>query len=225
MTLKQISKTVATLRFSVLCLTAMLASAARAEKPNILIIIADDLGADKVGAYGAEGAPRTPQLDRLAEDGVLFRTCWGTPLCSSARASLLTGKYPFRTGVFATLMTLRPEETILPEVLSPLGYRSGLFGKWHVSSFGEELAPNLAGFDYYSGALLAALPNYYRFRKTTNGVSEWVNRYETTDVVDDATAWIEEQGESPWLCCVAFLNFQALKLANNSPPQPNRRSG
>mgnify|MGYP002638581626 CR=1 FL=1 len=94
--------------------------------PNVLLIIADDLGIDRVGAYAAHPAPgNTPVIDQLAQDGVLFRNAWATPLCSATRATLLTGRHGYRTGIgsflglFTSAGELPRSETSLAQVLSP----------------------------------------------------------------------------------------------------------
>ena len=93
--------------------------------PNVLIILADDLGVDFVGCYG-EGAslPSTPNIDALAQGGVLFRNAWSNPLCSPTRATIQTGRYSFRTGIGATVFpddpagfTLQKDEFTLPRLL------------------------------------------------------------------------------------------------------------
>ncbi|MHC5212536.1 MAG: sulfatase-like hydrolase/transferase, partial [Planctomycetota bacterium] len=130
---------------------------------NVLIVVADDLGVDMVGAYG-EGSdpPPTPVIDSLASQGVLFRNAWSNPVCSPTRAALLTGRPAFRNGIGYIVdaspnnLALPYAEVTLPEMLA-LGtggnYRSGAFGKWHLGndSVGGALAPNLAGFDHFAG--------------------------------------------------------------------------
>jgi arylsulfatase A-like enzyme len=81
------------------CALAAAEQKASSEKPNIVFILADDLGLDGVGCYGSdEYKARTPNIDSLAKTGVRFETCYGTPLCGPSRCQLLTGRYPFRTG-------------------------------------------------------------------------------------------------------------------------------
>ena len=112
---------------------------ATAERPpNVLILLADDLGVDQVAAYG-EGAnpPWMPNVDALAQDGVLFRNAYGNPYCSPTRAALLTGRHAFRTGI-GTYMTkpdltgfaLQPSEITLPEMvqMGPRSYATAAIG-------------------------------------------------------------------------------------------------
>lgn len=110
------------------------AGASPSSKPNIVFILTDDQG---YGDLGCNGNPkiRTPNIDALAAAGVRFTHFHSSPVCSPTRASLMTGRYNYRTGVVDTFMgrsMMRPDEVTLPEVLSANGYRTGNFGKWHL---------------------------------------------------------------------------------------------
>lgn len=106
--------------------------------PNFVVIMADDLGARELGCYGHR-EHRTPRLDRLAEAGVRFETCWSTPLCSPTRVEILTGRYGFRTGWYnflgretTPLDHLDPDEPTFGDMLDAHGYATGLAGKWQL---------------------------------------------------------------------------------------------
>ena len=176
---------------------------------NILLIIADDLGTMDVGAYGeSETAPPTPSLDFMATNGLLFRNAWALPSCSPTRASILTGRYPFRTGVARNVFgnrVLQLDEVIIPEVVKSVGYSTSLIGKWHLGNDtnGGDDGPNLAGFDHFSGSFTGALPDYFMWPKLVNGVNEQSEEYATTVAVDDAIDWINQQTQ-PWCCTVSF---------------------
>jgi arylsulfatase A-like enzyme len=129
------------------------AQAAGGRAPNVLLVIADDLGVDKVGAYAADVdetyastaqyLPETPTLDLLAESGVRFTDAWANPACSPTRASLYTGRYAMRHGVGQAIGRagadeLDLDETTIARVMSDAGYVTGLFGKWHL---GEGATP------------------------------------------------------------------------------------
>lgn len=135
------------------------------KQPNIILCMADDLGWGDVGFNGNK-IIKTPNLDKLAEDGVKFTRFYAAaPVCSPTRASCLIGRNPFRTGVFSANMgILRPEEVTIAEVLKKEGYSTGHFGKWHLGTLTDkekdanrggtkhpELLnpPNLHGFDEY----------------------------------------------------------------------------
>ena len=184
--------------------------------PNVLVLLADDIGVDSVAVY-AEGddLPSTPNLDALAAGGLLFRNAWSSPVCSPSRAGLLTGRHSFRHGVGwlttpDVLSSALPlSELTIPEVLdlAGSGYVHAAIGKWHLgnASVGGPLAPNDAGFGHFSGSLSNLLPpfDYFTWPKVVDGVSSTSTNYVTTETVDDAIAWISGQS-SPWFCYVAF---------------------
>lgn len=122
--------------------------------PNIILILADDLGYGDLGCFGS--AIPTPNLNRMAEEGARLTSFYSaSPVCSPSRAALLTGRYAVRTGVVNVLLSdstngLSASETTLPRVLKESGYRTGCFGKWHLGSLPEFL-PGRHGFDEYFG--------------------------------------------------------------------------
>jgi arylsulfatase A len=129
-------------------------SGAQAKPPNIVFILCDDLGYGDLGCYGSK--IRTPNLDRLAAEGVRFTNfCAADPVCSPSRAALLTGRYPTRVGVPAVLFPqdkngLNLDETTLADVLKARGYRTMCIGKWHLGR-PDEYLPTSRGFDRYFG--------------------------------------------------------------------------
>ena len=191
--------------------------------PNFLILIADDLGTDKVGAYGeAESAPPTPNIDALAHNGLLFRHAYTPPTCSPARAALLTGRHPRRFGLGTRLRTRKDrwqlplEELTLPEVVDRGGtdYTTSAVGKWHLATY--KSASNLrhpldSGFDWFAGSVANLMitresserGSYSHWEKNENGKLAWSRIYATTDTVDDALARIAVM-KRPWLLWVAF---------------------
>ncbi|MCH2169551.1 sulfatase-like hydrolase/transferase [Myxococcota bacterium] len=180
---------------------------------NTLLILADDVGVDAIGAYQVgDSAPPTPVIDSLATEGVLFRNAWSTPLCSATRAGIHTGRYGFRTGVGAVVsggrgMPLSTREITLPEVLDASGHAHALIGKWHLGDVrnGGDRGPNLAGWSHFAGHLWNIKPpeSYFRWRKVVDGEVSTSERYATSDNVDDALRWIEKQS-GPWVCVVSF---------------------
>lgn len=182
---------------------------ASAERPNVLVIVADDLGADHLTLYGGrEGLPVTPNLEALAANGVVFEHAWANPICSPTRATLMTGRYAFRYGVGrvvrADTTPLPLDEQTLPERLRAAGYASGAFGKWHLGNalVGGDLGPNLAGFDHFAGTL-AGLDNYFLWQKVVDGDREVATNYATSEAVDDLLAWAGGAPE-PWFGWLAF---------------------
>jgi len=145
--------------FILMCTQALLALG---KQPNVIVILCDDLGYGDVGGFGFEDSVTyTPNIDRLAEQGVrLTRFLVPTPYCAPSRGSLLTGRYPHRTGVVYNPTPdqgindygLGPEETTLAEVLGAGGYRTACVGKWHLGHKPRFLPTN-QGFDYYLGIL------------------------------------------------------------------------
>ena len=138
------------------------------QKPNIVVIFADDLGYGDIGAFGAKGI-RTPNIDSIGEAGYISRDFFiPANVCSPSRASLLTGRYPMRNGLPVAVhpsekhhdshFGLHPDEITLPELLKPAGYRSLMVGKWHLGFNVPGSHPLDAGFDEHFGLQ----GNYYK---------------------------------------------------------------
>jgi arylsulfatase A-like enzyme len=118
------------------------------DRPNVLLIVTDDQGYGDVGVHDNPKI-RTPQLDALARQGVRLNAFYVSPVCAPTRASLLTGRYNFRTGVVDTYLgraLLRPGEVTLAQMLAQAGYRTGIFGKWHLGD-NAPLRPIDRGFE------------------------------------------------------------------------------
>jgi arylsulfatase A-like enzyme len=138
------------LGFSLLCLllTRPVAAAADSARPNVILIMTDDQG---IGDFGSQGNPviRTPHLDAMARRSASMSTFYVSPVCSPTRASLLTGRYNYRTRVVDTWIgrsMMEPAEVTLAEVLSAAGYATGIFGKWHLGDC-YPMRPIDQGFD------------------------------------------------------------------------------
>lgn len=206
------------LNFSRLLLLVLASAGTAHTSPNVLLIIADDYGADSQSLYNSTAGttPPTPNINALAAQGVRFTSAWACPVCSPTRACLLTGRHAFRTGVgeavtAAAANGLTAAEVTLPEVVTARGgIQTACFGKWHLSAGAPAAiasAPNtIGGWPHYAGSTIGVLPSYTAWTKVTNGVSAASTTYATTDVVNDAVAWINARttaGQN-WLAWVAF---------------------
>ncbi|HVF28444.1 MAG TPA: sulfatase-like hydrolase/transferase, partial [Pyrinomonadaceae bacterium] len=127
-------------------------------KPNVIFVLVDDLGYADIGSYGARDI-RTPHLDRLAREGVRLTDCYSNgPVCTPTRAGFITGRYQQRVGLEWAILTgdkgpgLLTSETSIARMLKDNGYRTALFGKWHLG-YKPEHAPNAHGFDEFFGIL------------------------------------------------------------------------
>lgn len=155
-------------------LVLLAVSALAADRPNIVIIFTDDQGYADVGKFGAEGF-KTPNLDRMADEGAIFRNFHvAQAVCSASRAALLTGCYPNRIGIHGALSPrsktgLSADETTLAELVKQRGYVTGMFGKWHLGD-APQFMPTRHGFDEYFG--LPYSNDMWPLRHDTGDVSE-----------------------------------------------------
>ncbi len=194
------------------------------EKPNILLILNDDMGFSDIGCYGAE--IDTPKLDRLARNGLRFSQFYNSPRCSPSRASLLTGLHPHQTGIGILTYATGPEGyagnlnkrcVTIAEALKPSGYRCYMSGKWHVASSLVEPSdtwPLQRGFDEFFGTIIGA-GNFYNPNTLTRGndnveheAAEDDNFFYTDAISDQATRYIREHEarypDSPFFQYVAY---------------------
>jgi arylsulfatase len=195
------------IRLLFLAFVAMFTTPASGARPNILVILTDDLGFSDLGCYGSE--IDTPTLDRLASKGLRFSQFYNTAKCHSSRVSLLTGRWSRQAGDESMARAVT-----LPEVLRPAGYFTAMSGKWHLSK-----EPTDFGFDRFFGHLSGST-SYFEGDKTfrLNG-KPWnvpaQDFYTTTAKVDFALKFIDEAREEkkPWLL---YLSFNA----PHAPIQP-----
>ena len=178
--------------------------------PNILLIIADDLGVDATPGYpvGVEKA-RMPTLTGLQAEGVIFDNFWAYPVCAPTRATILTGRHGIRTGVLSVggdSPGIGLEELSIQRLLSEsTSYSNAVVGKWHLSdaSNGGANNPNLMGVSHYIGLLAGAHQDYRDMRYVENGQFATTNRYSTSFFTDQAIAWLQDQSD-PWFLWVAY---------------------
>lgn len=129
-------------------MAAPLAAAANAQRPNVIIVLVDDQGFGDLSIHG-NTVLQTPNLDSIAKDGVQFTQFHVNPVCSPTRSSILTGRYYYRTGIVDTFLgrsMMYPDEITLAEMLKGSGYRTGIFGKWHLGDH-YTMRPMDQGFD------------------------------------------------------------------------------
>lgn len=191
------------------------ARAGDAPPPNIIHIIVDDLGWNDVGFHGSE--IRTPAIDRLAGESVVLDRFYVAPICSPTRAGVLTGRYPFRFGIWGGVVSplerhgMPPAEQTAPELLAAAGYRHrALLGKWHLGLASTMFHPLRHGFTQFYGHYNGAI-DY--FRRERFGQLDWHRDYDSahedgysTDLLGAAAAeFIDARaGESPFYLVVAF---------------------
>jgi len=205
---KSLHAVVVPFMFFALALFSVVFTADGAQKPNILIIVGDDMGYADVGFHGCKDIP-TPNLDALAKSGVYFTDGYVSgPYCSPTRAGLLTGRYQTRFGhefnPAGTQEGLPPSETTLADVLRTAGYTTGLVGKWHLGSL-QELHPQRRGFDEFYG-FLGGAHGYFNAGNILRGTTEVESMDYTTDAFGrEGVAFIEQhKGEKPWFLYLAF---------------------
>eukprot|EP01062_Namystynia_karyoxenos_P009373 TRINITY_DN13324_c0_g2_i1.p2 TRINITY_DN13324_c0_g2~~TRINITY_DN13324_c0_g2_i1.p2 ORF type:complete len:559 (+),score=164.65 TRINITY_DN13324_c0_g2_i1:78-1754(+) len=137
---------------------ALLAAATlSARSPDILFILADDLGYNELGFMNGTRGLITPNLDKLAQGGVALHNYYVQPICSPTRSAFMTGRYTVRLGTQSNVIYwdtpwgIALNETFLPQVLRAAGYSTAMFGKWHLGMFKQEYTPSRRGFDEYMG--------------------------------------------------------------------------
>ncbi|MDR3639620.1 MAG: sulfatase [Isosphaeraceae bacterium] len=183
--------------------------AARADRrPNVLLFLPDQMRGQALGCMGDPDV-RTPHLDRLAAEGVLFRNTFAnTPVCCPARAILLTGRYAHKNGMVANDLRLRESATTLAEILSGHGYRTGFIGKWHLDG-GPRLpgfvppGPRRQGFQFWAANECSHThfaPVY--FRDTPQPIAD--NRFEPEVWTDRAIEFLREAKGQPFFLEVAL---------------------
>ncbi|MGO9601819.1 MAG: sulfatase-like hydrolase/transferase [Candidatus Binataceae bacterium] len=179
------------------------------DRPNVVLILADDMGYGDFGCFNG-GISNTPALDRLVREGLCFTQHYSaSPVCAPARASLITGRYPHRTGVLDTLETrgldrLALRERTLPELLKSAGYATGLVGKWHNGAFDARYHPNRRGFDEFAGFSGGWSP-YWQWRLDRNGsFSKADGRYMTDVLTDEGIEFIRRHAREPFFLYLAY---------------------
>ena len=197
---------------------AALVAQPRPARPNVVLIITDDMGWADLGSYGAPDV-KTPNIDRLARQGVRFTDFYANAvLCSPTRAGLISGRYQQRYGVEMALSApgevpgergLTAAPTSLPRLLKTAGYATALVGKWHLG-FTPETSPGAHGFDWFWG-LKGGYHDYWQHTDSRGALDLWENDvpvrdsgYTTDLITSKAIGWIGRHAREPFFIDVAF---------------------
>ena len=195
----------------------MSSSVLASDRPNIIVMVADDLGWADVGFHGNQ-IIETPSLDRIAAEGTQLNRFYTTPICSPTRAALMTGRDPIRLGVaYSTIMPwqnngIHPEETFLPELFADAGYQTAMVGKWHLGHAQQTYHPNSRGFEHFYGHLHTEVGFFPPFASLggkdfqRNGVSIDDQGYESYLLADEVGRYIRERDtEKPFFIYMPFI--------------------
>lgn len=203
------------------------ASQAADRQPNIVHIVADDLGWKDVGFNGCTEI-KTPNIDALAKGGAKFSQFYVQNMCTPTRACLMTGRFPYRYGLQTIVIPtaagygLDTSEYLMPQCLGDAGYKTAIIGKWHLGHADQKHWPKQRGFDYQYGAMIGEL-DY--FTHDEHGVLDWFRDnkpvheqgYTTTLIGDDAVKYINGQdGKKPFYL---YLTFNAPHTPYQAPKE------
>jgi arylsulfatase I/J len=183
-------------------------------KPNIVFILADDLGWKDVGYHGSD--IKTPNIDKLAQTGARLEQFYSQQICTPSRAALMTGRYPLRYGLQMAVIPsagrygLATDEWLLPQALKQAGYQTAIVGKWHLGHIDRKYWPSQRGFDYSYGPLIGEIDH---FKHESHGVTDWYRNnkpvkgpgYDTQLFGEDAVRLINEHDtKTPLFIYLAF---------------------
>jgi len=185
------------------------------ERPNVVFILADDLGYGHLGSYG-QTKIRTPNLDRLADDGLRFTDFYaGSTVCAPSRSVLMTGRHTGHTSVRGNTggLPLLPEDVTLGEVLQEAGYATGIFGKWGLGDHGTTGVPYRQGFDEFVGYLHQVHAHFYytpflwdndRSLELPGNENGERTTYSHDVITERALAFVREHRDGPFFLYVAY---------------------
>jgi arylsulfatase A-like enzyme len=203
-------------------LTTMLTQG-QSRKPNIIFILADDLGYGNLTAYNSKSPVKTPNIDKLGQEGIRFTDFYsGNTVCAPSRCALLTGRHMGHAYIRGnTRLPLRPQDSTLAQLLQQNGYRTGMFGKWGLGEAGTTGSPEIKGFDAFYGYLnQQQAHNYYTdyLFEVKQGQISKVPRdstvYTQDEIMQHALSFIKDNKEQPFFL---FLPF-TLPHAELAPP-------
>lgn len=178
-------------------------------RPNVILVLADDMGYGDFGIF-SDGSPKTPTLDQLVKDGVCLTQHYSaSPVCAPARAGLLTGRYPHRTGAIDTLEArgldrLSLDEVTIGDIFKSAGYITGLIGKWHLGAIDPRYHPNARGFDEFIG-FRGGWSDYYQWYLDYNGrIVKSDGRYLTDVFTQETIEFIRRHRKEPFFLHLAY---------------------
>jgi len=183
----------------------LLESTSVAERPNVVVFLADDQGWGDLSVHGNTQL-KTPHIDSLARDGALFERFFVCPVCAPTRAEFFTGRYHPRGGVRGVSTgqeRLNLDETTIADTFRAAGYKTGCFGKWHNGSQWP-YHPNARGFDEYYGFTSGHWGEYFDPPLEHNGRPVRGRGFVADDFTDKALSFIEKHREQPFFCYVPF---------------------
>lgn len=213
-----------------LALVLLLAAPLLAARPNIVVIVSDDQGYGDISCYEHPDEVSTPNMDRIAADGARFSSGYaGCPVCAPTRAGLLTGRYPQRFGFYTAADSrtgLPIREKTIADLLKAAGYRTGVFGKWHLG-YDEPFRPLARGFDEFYGFLGHGGHDYFDLAISSVHGSIYRNRkpiddtgYLTRNLTREAVRFIDENRERPFFL---YLPYNAVHNPIQAPEEAIRR--
>ena len=174
-------------------------------RPNVLLIIADDMGLDATPGYNiGTTKPNVPHIQTMINEGVRYNNFWSYPTCTPTRSSMLTGKYGFRTNVLKVDDVLATTETSLQKYIdnnTANRYSHAVIGKWHLSRTASH--PTDMGVGYYAGLLSGSANSYTNWNFTENGATTTSSDYITEKITDLAIDWVDDQTK-PWFLWLAY---------------------
>ncbi|XP_052277108.1 arylsulfatase J-like isoform X3 [Dreissena polymorpha] len=217
------------LSHGLLMLMALVSFCGAATRPNIVVIVADDLGYNDVSFHGSNQIP-TPNIDSLAYEGIILNNYYVSPICTPTRGALMSGRHPIHTGLQHSVIYssekygLPLEEKIMPQWFNELGYRSHIVGKWHLGFYAEEFTPLFRGFETHYGYLLGhgdyfdhmaeCTPEYWGldWRRNLDLLRNETNLYSTDLFAQEAVNIINKHNTSEPL--FLYLPHQAVHSGN-----------
>ncbi len=212
---------------SAIMLSGLCLAASSSARPNIVYILADDLGWKDVGFHA--GKPNTPNLDRIAGAGARLEKFYTLPNSTPTRAALMTGRYPMRFGMQTlsvlpwSTFGLPLDERLLPQALKEAGYRTAAFGQWLLGHSSKELRPSHRGFDYFYGSLNGGNDHFKQYNRI--GEPDWYrgdqplteNGFSTSLIARDAAEYIRRH--DPQLPLFMYVSFPAPAAPLQAPKQ------